>query len=166
MLAWIQRWLMGVTAASVLAAAAESLMPPGTIRRLGKLTGGLVLLLAVLSPIGQIDEDALARALAETRLRTSDQAVEALSQTDSQLLTEIIAEESQAYISDKAADLGIDCAVRVEVRVREDGYPVPWAVTIRGELTDVERQDLSRRISADFAIPEERQSYQPEEEAA
>ena len=64
MLAWIQRWLMGVTAASVLAAAAESLMPPGTIRRLGKLTGGLVLLLAVLSPIGQIDEDALARALA------------------------------------------------------------------------------------------------------
>ena len=48
MLAWIKAWLLGITAAALLVAAAQSLMPGGAVRRVGRLTGGLVLLLALM----------------------------------------------------------------------------------------------------------------------
>ena len=55
MLDLVKQWIMGVTAAAVLVAAVGSLMPRGTVQRIGKLTGALVLMLAVLSPVWKVD---------------------------------------------------------------------------------------------------------------
>ena len=162
MLDWVKQWLMGITAAALLVAAAESLMPRGTVRRLGRLTGGLVLLLAVLAPVQQLDERALARALAEYHLPVEE--VEAMAQANAGVLESLIAEKTGAYISDKAAEVGAECTIRVETRAEEDGYPVPWAVTIEGTFTAEERRALTRCIEADLAIPPERQTYRSTEE--
>lgn len=161
MLAFLKQWLMGVTAAALLVAVAESMMPKGPVRRLGRLTGGLVMLLAVLSPILKLDGDALSRALVEYQFPMED--TQTMATANAALLKELIVERSDAYISDKAEGLGIQCVVTVETREGEDGYPIPCAVKIEGDLTQEQRSSLTRRIEADFAIPAECQTYCTEE---
>ena len=57
MMGLLRDWLLGVTAAALLAALAQSLMPPGPVKKAGGLVCGLVLLWAVLSPLaGGLDQ--------------------------------------------------------------------------------------------------------------
>ena len=159
----IRTWLLGITGAAMVTALAESLMPRGAVRRIGRLTGGLILLLAVLQPVATLDEGALAGALERYRQELSAYD-SGLEETSASLMKGIIAEQSDAYILDKAAALGITCSVEVETAPGEGGYPVPHSVTIRGRLTGGQREALSRQITADFAIPAERQYYESGED--
>ncbi len=161
MLEAIHQWIFGVTAAAMLAAAAQSLMPKGPVWRIGRITGGLVVLLALLAPLLELDEAALARALSEYNLPQAQ--TEELEAVDAALFQTLIEEETGAYISQQAERLGAACTVAVETRPAEDGYPVPWAVTVTGALTEEQRERLTRRLEADLAIPAERQTYQTEE---
>ena len=43
-------WLLGVTAAALAVALAQALTPEGTVKKVGRLVGGMVLLLAVAKP--------------------------------------------------------------------------------------------------------------------
>ena len=156
----IRDWLVGITCAAMVVALAESLTPQGTIRKIGRFTGGLVLLLAVVQPVMKLDEGSLRQSMAEYKAALSiyDGTLEEENQT---LMKGIIAEQSGAYILDKAASLGIVCTVEVETAPGEEGdYPVPYCVTIRGDLTGEQQKTLTEQIAADFAIPEERQYYE------
>ena len=161
MLEGMQSWVYRVVCAAMLTAAAGSLTPPGTVRRLGQLTGSLVLLLALLSPLVSVDGEALARAMSEYHF--PETRTEELGEANEALFQSLIEEESGTYISEQAAELGAACTVMVETRVQDDGYPVPWAVTITGDLDEATRQRLTRRIEAELAIPVERQTYRTEE---
>lgn len=158
MLDMIGQWLIGLTCAALVIAVAESLTPSGAIRKIGRLTGGLVLLIAVLGPLLSLDQGALTRALTEYRLSLDDYSQE-LIQEDQSLMKGIIEERSGAYIEDKAEDMGIDCQVAVEADGEGD-WPVPESVTVFGVLTTEEQARLTREIEADFAIPAERQYYE------
>lgn len=160
MLELIRSWLVGITCAAMIVALAEGLMPPGAVRKVGKLTGGLVLLLAILQPVLKLDGTALTRALMEYRVDLSAYGDE-LEEENGELMKAIIAEQSAAYIVDKAASMGIGCSVDVTVN-QEGDYPVPETVTVTGTLTGPQREQLTRQIEADFAIPAERQHYQSE----
>lgn len=48
-------WLTGVTAAAILCALANSLMPDGPVRRVGRLACGLAVLAAVLGPVLRLE---------------------------------------------------------------------------------------------------------------
>lgn len=158
MLDVIRQWLTGVTCAALVIAMAESLTPSGTIRKIGRLTGGLVLLIAMLGPLLSLDQEALTGALTEYRLSLEDYSQE-LEQEDRSLMKGIIEERSGAYIQDKAEEMGIDCQVVVEADGEEE-WPVPEYVTVFGTLTAAEQSRLTREIEADFAIPADRQYYE------
>ena len=162
MLNLIRQWLVGITCAAMVTALAESLCPAGSVRRLVRLTGGLVLLLAVLQPLVKLDTEALARALSEYRLDVSGYS-DQLEEENERLMKDIIEEQSAAYIQDKAAGLGIDCRVAVEAAGDGD-WPVPQMVVVTGNLTEEQRETLRRTIEADFAIPAERQRYESGDE--
>ena len=158
MLDVIRQWLLGISCAALVLAMAESLTPSGTIRKIGRLTGGLVLLIAMLGPLLSLDEGALTQALTEYRLSLDDYSQE-LEQEDQELMKGIIEERSGAYIQDKAESMGIDCQVAVEAG-EEDDWPVPEYVTVLSTLTAEEQAKLTREIETDFAIPSERQYYE------
>lgn len=156
----IRSWLIGITCAAMILALLEGLAPPGAIRKIGKLTGGLLLLLAVLRPLAALDPTALTRALTRYKLDVSA-CSEEFARENRTLMEGIIAEQSAAYIADKAAQLGISCRVTVAVG-GEGEYPVPETVTVTGNLTAAQRAALERQIEVDFAIPAQRQSYRME----
>ena len=153
----LRQWLTGVTCAAIIVALADSLMAGGTVRRIGRLAGGLLLLAAVVKPVLEVDLTVLSAA----SLRLEAEAVPAAEEAGLVLMKSIIGEETGAYILDKAAELGISCQeVRVTCAVEENGVPYPASVVLVGDLTEEEQARLSRRIEADLAIPAERQSYE------
>ena len=153
----LRQWLTGVTCAAIIVALADSLMAGWTVRRIGRLAGGLLLLAAVVKPVLEVDLTVLSAA----SLRLEAEAVPAAEEAGLDLMKSIIGEETGAYILDKAAELGISCQeVRVTCAVEENGVPYPASVVLVGDLTEEEQARLSRRIEADLAIPAERQSYE------
>ena len=51
----LRTWVLGVTAASLVIAVGEALMPQGTVKKVGRLTGGLILVLVLLQPVARLD---------------------------------------------------------------------------------------------------------------
>lgn len=161
MLELIRHWLVGITCAAMLVALAESLIPAGSIRRIARLTGGLVLLAAILNPLLKLDTTALTRALTEYKLELSAYSAD-LEEENEILMKDIIEEQSGAYIQDKAAPWH-----RLPVTWEADGeeeWPIPQSVTVMGSLTAEQQEALERTIEEDFAIPAERQRYESGDE--
>ena len=50
----LRDWLLGVVAAALAVALAQAITPEGAVKRIGRLAGGLVLLLAVVKPVGDL----------------------------------------------------------------------------------------------------------------
>lgn len=158
---WLKSWLTAVTCAALAAALADALSPPGLPRRLAHFAGGLLILLAVLAPVRRLDEAELSQSLAKYRMEYEGYS-EAFAAENEERMKSIIEEQTSAYISDKATALGIkDCQVTVQCRMVEGGFPAPEQVTVRGAGGEERAwQDLSRAITADFAVPPENQTLE------
>lgn len=150
----VRAWLTSVVLVSVLLSAAQSLIPPGTLRKAAGFTGGLILLLVLLQPVLGADLDRL-----EVDLSAYQAAVEArqaeLTEAQTEAMAAIIAERTEAYIWDKAGELGVEVTARVETRTGEDGVPVPWSA----ELTGARSQELAAYLETELGIPAERQVW-------
>ncbi|MEA4955601.1 MAG: stage III sporulation protein AF [Pseudoflavonifractor sp.] len=155
---FLKEWLMGVVAAALGVALAQALTPEGTVKKVGRLVGGLVLLLAVIGPLGRLDPE----DLAVTAAAYADIDQEEAEQGSEEVMKTLIAQKSGAYIEDKGTALGCVCTAAVEVQKDDSGWPVPWSVQIRGSWTAEQKKALSRTVAEDLAIPAERQNFQEE----
>lgn len=158
MMEGIRGWLTAVVCAALILALAEGLMPAGPVKKVGRLTGGLVMFLAMVSPLAQVDLSGLSQWITVYRTQAAVEAA-ALTETNEQLLESIIAEETASYIEGKAAELGLSCAVRVTCRTGEEGLPIPSRVEVTGALTGAEQDRLARLVEEDLAIPREAQTF-------
>lgn len=97
------------------------------------LVGGMVLMLAMLRPLLSLSFD-LPALDGESYREAVEALKETLSAEQEDALRERIAAQTQAYIEDKAASLGLN--VRAEVRTAiYDGVPLPDSATLYGEKT-------------------------------
>ena len=69
----------------------------------------------------------------------------------------IIKEKTEAYILEKAESLGLD--ISVEINFGEADSMVPTEVRISGPVSPYAKDQLSKTISTDLGIPEERQIW-------
>lgn len=154
----VRSWLLAIISASLLCALADSLMPSGAVKRVGRLVCGLVLLCAVLTPVAELEPEAgrawLERYLADLETRESE-----LQEESGQMRKSIIEEEYAAYIVDKAAEMGLTCTARVRCRAEEAGLYLPEETQVAGELSDLEQSRLTQLIQTDLGVPPERQVY-------
>ena len=84
---------------------------------------------------------------------------EELADTQTEAMASIIAEQTEAYILDKAGELGLEVTVRVETRTEGNGIPVPWSA----ELTGSWSQALASALETELGIPAERQVWHERE---
>jgi stage III sporulation protein AF len=159
----IKNWLVGITCASMIIALAEGLSPEGNVKRIGKLAGGLLLIIAILQPVLSLNTNALSSALTEYRSQL-DGYSSTLENKNKDVVKSIIAEKSAAYIQDKAASLGATCTVTVECEYGDEEYPYPVSVTVIGTLTKDQKKALQAIISNDFAVSVDHQTYREEVE--
>ena len=157
-----RQWLLEITAAAMLVALVEALIPTGTIRRVGKLTGGLVLMIVVLRPMIGLDYSALSESFSRWRQDMGTYQVQP-GTTNFRVMKTIIESKSAAYIQDKAEGLGILCQAEVKCSAEDhQSYPYPDSVTIKGDLSSGQISRLQELIEAELAIPIEKQLYSEE----
>ena len=157
---WFRQWLIGITVAAMLNAAAKNLMPKGVVRQIGGLTGGLVVLLAMLQPVYRLEESRLSEVFSpyiDTQTHTTAMAVNTYS-----LMKDIIESECSAYIQDKAKELGLICRVTVICTDKTEGYPYPQYALIEGNLKAEEKATLSEMLVQTLDIAPENQTYRTE----
>ena len=154
MMGAVREWLTSIVVVTMLLSVAQSLIPEGGIRKIASITGGLVLLVALLQPILGADLERL-----ELRLEDYETAIEKrqeeLAEAGEAELQGIIAERTAAYISEKADTLGLSVTAEVRTEPGPDGVPVPVEVELRGQPSE----ELAAYVEHELGIPRERQVW-------
>ena len=157
----VRMWLLSVLAVSLLCALADALMPKGPVKGVGKLVCGLMLAWAVVSPVAKLDLESGQKWMEHFDAGLDRRGEELKKQVDGEMKG-IIEEEYEAYIVDKAAQLGAVCTAEVECR-EEEGMYLPDRALIRGELSQPVSRELSRTLSGELGLPRENITFEGEE---
>ena len=153
----IRSYLLSVILVAVICSLLPELLREGTVRTLVKTACALVLTVTVLKPLGNISLD-----FTEVFPSFQDSAVFAAEEGENlaaDVTREVIKERSEAYILDKAAQLGVEIRVEVEL-LREPPYS-PAAVRISGAVSPQARGALEELLADEFQIPKEAQEWTP-----
>ena len=148
----LRTWIIGVTVAAMVLAAAQALMPEGAVKRIGRLTGSLILVSALLHPLVSLDYTALSAL--------SFDLTERIEREEETTMKPIIEQELAAYIVDKGESLGAEVSAAVTCVPDENGVPIPRTAVVTGDLSPDQREALSALVKNDLGIPIEGQSYQ------
>ena len=154
----IREYLLRLTATAILAAVIRQVAPSGGAGRVTRMCAGILIILAAFSPLGKPDLLEAAQHLAQTGM-SDPLSAEEFDQKTNLLLADLISQEAETYILDKAYAMNLDLEVEVKTSLREEGYPMPWQATLRGDPLDWQRLELSRSIEEDLGIPKERQTW-------
>ena len=154
MISVLKSWLIGILAAALGLSLLDAITPRGAIKGVMKVTGGLVIFLALWQPLSAVSLDDL-----EWKYREQAEALDReIARYRGDYLDEmenIIAEEVAAYISDKAAQSGIRCRVKVETEM-QDAIPVPASVWF-----DIPKEEaLAAWIANELGIDADRQYWE------
>jgi len=152
----IRTWILSVTVSAIVIAVAEALMPPGAVKKVGKLTGGLILVLGILQPLVTMDYEDLYDMV--TALPAGAIAQEEAQTHQYEAMKGIIEEELEAYIVDKG-----DCTAQVTCTPGEGEVPVPTQATVTGDLTPAQQEAMSRYLEQELGIPSQGQIFDSEE---
>ena len=146
-------YLLRIVAAALLLGAAGQLVRGKRGKQMLRLCGGLCMALVVLAPLPGLASLAGSNSLSDALL-ASEPAAENLAQVRDEL-GKLISQQTEAYILDKAGELGAEVTVRVETRTGGDGVPVPWSA----ELTGARSEALASALETELGIPAERQVW-------
>lgn len=156
----VTNWIRALVGAAVFCALAAALCPEGRPKRVLRAACGVVMAAALLSPVAALDTEALPKAMARYSEAARRQAESAAESAD-RLNRTIIESECEAYILDKATQLGLDGLwAEVTARWSDEGFWYPWEARLGGP--ESVRAELERLIEAELGIPAERQSWEAE----
>ncbi|MBD5169975.1 MAG: hypothetical protein HDT20_07670 [Oscillibacter sp.] len=155
----MRSWLLGIVLTSLAGGLARQLAPQGKEQAMVRLIGGLLLTLAILRPLAGQDWERLDLKLGGFASQAEEQA-QAYRKNQQDAFSAIIVEKTEAYIWDKANQLGLDCTVTVTTAAGENGLPLPVSAVIRGPYSEA----LARCIEEEVGIPAEKIIWQEDEE--
>lgn len=151
MMGLVRGWLLGITGAAILAALADGLMPEGGVKQVGRLVCGLVLLAAVLRPFGSVEVTNLSDQWEYDYQRLYQQKQMLQEEADGRMKA-IIEAEMAAYSMDKAAQLGIQCQIKVECQPDGEGAFLPVGAQVSGHLERQQCQSMAQLLEEDLGI--------------
>ncbi len=153
-------WILSVVAAGLVTAVLPELLKEGMVKQTVRFVCGVVVLLLVAAPIADFEPEAFAQYLTQIQME-QDMLETGIPVEQEKILQRIIQEKTEAYILDKAGELGAEITVSVTVESGE-AYPYPSEAVITGVLTDAQQKSLATCLEQNLAIPKERQVFQTE----
>ena len=153
----LRQWLVSLTAAAILLGAAESLVTQGSVRRVLRLAGGVVLMILLLRPLSGIAGNLPQLSIDGFRQET-EQREEELKKQQEEAVGGLIESELGSYIWDKEQSHGLDYPVSVSTRPGAGGGSVPDRVSIDGPF----HQELSDWLTTELGLGPECQIWREE----
>ena len=152
----LRNWILSLVGAALLGAFALSLTPAGRARSVVRLLGGVIMAIAMISPLRDFDFETYSMSLASYRSAAA-QATERAAETNDRLSRTIIEQECAAYILDKAQSLGITPEkVTVTAKWGEALCWYPHEATVCARADAASRERLAQTVQTDLGIPAER----------
>ncbi len=148
----IRVWIVSLGAVVMLSSAACALVPKNGAGKAVSLACAALVMAVLLSPIGKADID-VPDVFVDELSREIELSADKFHIENEKLTQDIIEYETEAYILQRAEDIGISCKVSV---FSEENVPHSAEVRIK-EGTPHEK--LSEIIEAECGIPRERQMY-------
>lgn len=143
-------------AMSILFGVIMGIIPEGGVKRITCILCSAILIIVVLTPIKSIDIDSYALLLTQYREQEAQLTARA-DEINSRLNRAVIVEEYEAYIMDKAEELGIDVKeARVEVQWSTEAVWVPYSVSVTANADISLRRVFEDKLMAELGIPQER----------
>ena len=139
-------YLMRLVCAAVICAMIHCVA--GGSQGIRRLTAGIFLSLTVLSPIGEFELPELDLELFHADAMAA--ADEGTNQAE-KMRSDIILEACEAYIWNKAAEMGLE----LEIRMALDPEGMPLSVELTGMASPLERQKLTQTIVQELGIRKE-----------
>ena len=153
---WFRQWILGIVAAAVCIALLRELVPKGAAGTVMRISGGVVLFLVMVRPLTGIDAAELHLRYIDYQQQI-DRQIEVYQKEYDRQMEESIAKETGAYISKRAAQMGIVCTAVVETQQKE-GLVLPVAVAL-----DIPRDEsLSSWIAREIGINPGQQYWEGE----
>ena len=152
----MRQWMMGIFAAALLTAVAMVITPKN--KKIVALAGGLIMILAAVKPLGELTYQDISAQIAKYQIK-ADELRSGINVGNAEIMALIIQEQAEAYILDKAAELGLEIEVEVTTQQASDGWPYPTDVKVTGQLSESDIQRLGRIISEDLAVAPDRQEW-------
>ena len=154
---YMKDYILSVIAAAVICAVAQGLLGrKNATGRILYLISGIFMAVTVCSPLGNIKFSGIADywdgLSVDAQQYVSDGTVMAENQ-----MCDIIKEQSEAYILDKANRMGLQIAVEVELDGNNDN--IPCGVVLSGNASPYTREQLESYIADTLGIPKENQKW-------
>lgn len=155
----ISGWVRSIAATALISSVALAITPKGKVQRVLKAVCGVLIIIAVISPIANGAVSDISLDLAEYRAST-DKIVGNAQTANMNLSRSIIEDDLEEYILDKAKEMGVgEITAEINSEWSDDGYWYPREVTLTGEIDALSRNKLSSVIESELGIPIERQNW-------
>lgn len=155
-MAAVGAYIFSVAATALLCGMITSLLQNCSVQKIAKFICGMILLTVVLRPVSSLGS--LNKLEIPIPSFPEGQDLITSSVNGSQkAITEIIKQNTQAYIVDKAAELGLE--IRAEVVLSNDALALPVAVTLYGNASPYLKLSLQEIIQEELNIAKENQVW-------
>ena len=159
MIAFIKGWILGLAAASIIAAVLIAISPAGRSRKVTAFASGFLIIAAMIKPVAGFDFSTFSSAVMQYGTMGEEYSA-LLEKENNRLYAAIIEERSSAYISDKAISLGMGkIKVRVKTQKGDGDYPYPYEVYVSADYSQSQKEGLSNYLESEFGVPVSRQYW-------
>lgn len=154
----IKNYFLAIAAVSFLVCLVLELIPKTGVGNVARFVGSMILTLAVITPIAQIKPEDISAAITQFHFQTMQRnsGVEVKNQ---ELIAELIKNQCEAYVLNKAENRGMDISVDIAVCVNKGAYPYPEAVIFSGPASQEDRRFIMDVTERDLGIPQSRQEW-------
>ncbi len=151
------QYILSVGLASLLAGIIAELSDrKSSTGMLTRMVCGLFLAFTVINPLTDLNFGIL-ESFSQSAVQNSQPVVAAGTALAEESMEQIIKQETQAYILDKARSLG--CVLEVDVMVGEGPYPVPESVRVTGNISKQNRKQIEDILEKELGISKENQQW-------
>lgn len=144
----LRQYLLSVTAAALLTAILQAILPPSPVRRVMAFVCALLMFLVILRPLNQLNGQMLMQRF-DAYMEELSAAQEEMTQTSAALTESVIISRSAAYIESEAEKQGIACRAEVSCHA-ESGVSIPTGFVIHGALTQAQQAAVKAVIAESF----------------
>ncbi len=153
----VRNYVLRIVIAAIVCAIARSLIKEKTATgKMVNLISGILMAVTILAPIATISFKNITNFYENISI-DADAFVSDGKNASQESIAEIIKSQTEAYILDKANNLGLQIAVEVELD--DSNNSIPCGVVISGAVSPYAKGTLGTYMQEELGIPKENQKW-------
>ncbi|MEF9970982.1 MAG: stage III sporulation protein AF [Oscillospiraceae bacterium] len=157
-------WVRAIGGAALISTLAMALTPNGKVKNVLRIICGIVLIIAIISPLISTKIPAMSMDFGKYR-KEAEELIQNAENSNSTMSRAIIEQDCEAYISDKAQSMDIKLyTINVQAKWSDGGYWYPFEAELKADISQQEKNRIANMIEAELGISSERQYWSAYEE--